>query len=264
MTVAAVYPLTIPSACPPASVVADVVHDSAMARKRRRLKLRSQRAAASDVSCSIPVQVSPVLLTSPDPVPSGPQVPIVTSSPEMPSLKRKVSDAMFIPTGTIPIANKTGKKPQMRYDPSVPMSKEETAAWRREQRRKRNRESAAASRQRQRDRIEELEEEVDDWKDKFNDAMSRLANLEKLLPQVFSSAPSDAVSTSPQISLPHIPSSNPLTVSPSPSPPHSPVQISLLSRTIPTAFLPTFPTVGGQTQEEKSNSHLNETISRPA
>ena len=48
----------------------------------------------------------------------------------------------------------------MKYDPDVPMTKEEATVWRREQRRKRNRESAAASRQRQRDRIQELEEEV--------------------------------------------------------------------------------------------------------
>eukprot|EP00559_Dactyliosolen_fragilissimus_P004677 CAMPEP_0184860068 /NCGR_PEP_ID=MMETSP0580-20130426/5022_1 /TAXON_ID=1118495 /ORGANISM="Dactyliosolen fragilissimus" /LENGTH=171 /DNA_ID=CAMNT_0027357025 /DNA_START=27 /DNA_END=539 /DNA_ORIENTATION=- len=55
------------------------------------------------------------------------------------------------------------KQVQKRYDPDVPMSKEEEQAWRREQRRKRNRESAAASRQKQRDRIFELEAEVDDW-----------------------------------------------------------------------------------------------------
>ena len=33
------------------------------------------------------------------------------------------------------------KKPQMRYDPSEPMTKEAAAVWRREQRRKRNRDS---------------------------------------------------------------------------------------------------------------------------
>lgn len=61
----------------------------------------------------------------------------------------------------------TKKKPQMRYDPSVPMTKEEAAVWRREQRRKRNRDSAAASRQRQRNRILELEGEVAEWKKKI-------------------------------------------------------------------------------------------------
>jgi hypothetical protein len=72
------------------------------------------------------------------------------------------------------------KKPQMRYDPDVPMSKDQAAAWRREQRRKRNRESAAASRQRQRDRISELEDEVEQWKIKFEEACQRLKKLEAL------------------------------------------------------------------------------------
>jgi len=67
----------------------------------------------------------------------------------------------------------------LRYDPEVPMSKEETAAWRKEQRRKRNRESAASSRQKQRDRITELETEVDDWKNKFEEALARLKRLEE-------------------------------------------------------------------------------------
>jgi len=72
----------------------------------------------------------------------------------------------------------TKKKPQMRYDPSVPMTKEAAAVWRREQRRKRNRDSAAASRQRQRNRISELEEEVVEWKVKYNEAMARIAKQE--------------------------------------------------------------------------------------
>jgi hypothetical protein len=72
------------------------------------------------------------------------------------------------------------KRPQMRYEPDVPMTKEEATAWRREQRRKRNRESAAASRQRQRDRIAELEVEVDEWKVKYQAALERLKGLESL------------------------------------------------------------------------------------
>lgn len=72
------------------------------------------------------------------------------------------------------------KKPQMRYDPEVPMSKEEAAAWRKEQRRKRNRESAAASRQRQKDRISELEQELSEWKVKYEEALARIEKLEQL------------------------------------------------------------------------------------
>ena len=73
----------------------------------------------------------------------------------------------------------TKKKPQMKYDPDVPMSKEEAAAWRREQRRKRNRESAALSRQRQRDRIGDLEVEVEQWKSKVESIMERIKSLEE-------------------------------------------------------------------------------------
>ena len=72
------------------------------------------------------------------------------------------------------------KKTQIRYDPDVPMSKEQLAAWRREARRVRNRESAAASRQRIRSRINELETEVDEYKLKYHAALDRLKELEEL------------------------------------------------------------------------------------
>lgn len=71
------------------------------------------------------------------------------------------------------------KKTQIRYDPEVPMDKEQLAAWRREARRVRNRESAAASRQRIRNRINELEDEVGQWKSKYSRAMQRLEALEQ-------------------------------------------------------------------------------------
>jgi len=71
------------------------------------------------------------------------------------------------------------KKLQVRYDPEIPMSKDQTTVWRRDQRRKRNRESAAASRERQRNRISELETEVAGWKIKFDEANARLTRLEE-------------------------------------------------------------------------------------
>ncbi len=73
------------------------------------------------------------------------------------------------------------KKTQIRYDPDVPMSKDQLAAWRREARRVRNRESAAASRQRIRNRISELEDEVGEWKTKYSQAIQRLEALEKCI-----------------------------------------------------------------------------------
>lgn len=91
----------------------------------------------------------------------------------------------------IPIANpivkcitkpgKRTKKPQLKYDPDVPMTKEEAAIWRREQRRKRNRDSAAASRQRQRDRIAELEEEVEQWKVRYDHVLHHVRELEHMV-----------------------------------------------------------------------------------
>jgi hypothetical protein len=67
------------------------------------------------------------------------------------------------------------KKAQIQYNPDIPMTKEQLTAWRREMRRVRNRESAAASRRKVRDRIEELEEEVNMWKMRYGEVMERLA-----------------------------------------------------------------------------------------
>lgn len=110
--------------------------------------------------------------------------------------RRRVSDDVLIPdevtskstkdAPAVPAAapivtvrrTKGAKRPQMKYDPSVPMTKEETSVWRREQRRKRNRESAAACRRRQRDRISELEVEVSEWRAKFDEALNKLKDLE--------------------------------------------------------------------------------------
>ena len=74
-------------------------------------------------------------------------------------------------------AHGSKKKTQVCYEPSVPMPKDQLAAWRREARKVRNRESAAASRQRTRSRIAELEDEVTDWKDKYNTTLGRLQEL---------------------------------------------------------------------------------------
>jgi bZIP transcription factor len=76
-------------------------------------------------------------------------------------------------------AHANNKRAQIRYDPAIPMDKEQLAAWRREARRVRNRESAAASRQRIRGRIAELEDEVHDWKSKYITALSQLQSLEQ-------------------------------------------------------------------------------------
>ena len=77
---------------------------------------------------------------------------------------------------------KSDTKYQNRYEPEEPMSKEDEAVWRKEARRLRNRESAANSRNKVRNRIEELETEVEDWKTKYASLMKRIGMLEKGLP----------------------------------------------------------------------------------
>jgi hypothetical protein len=148
------------------------------------------------------------------------------------------------------------KRPQMRYEPDVPMSKEAAAAWRREQRRKRNRESAAASRQRQRDRITELESEVDDWKEKFEAAVERLRRLETLSGVAPLDLEACGIATSPQDTTSSM------------EPPSDPCSVP--SETFPDGLhLP-----GEKDTElldsldldqlEENEQHLNEKISRPA
>lgn len=70
-------------------------------------------------------------------------------------------------------------KYQNHYEPDIPMTKEQAAEWRKEARRKRNRESAAASRNKVRNRIAELEQEVQDWKDKYCTLLKRIESLEQ-------------------------------------------------------------------------------------
>jgi hypothetical protein len=141
----------VPSLAPSLSFHSD---PSVEARKRRREIMASQR--------SIPVTSTPV--SPPEPVVSA-YVASDTATVSAPRKKRKVSE-------------EDTKKPQMKYDPEVPMTKEAAATWRREQRRKRNRESAAASRQRQRDRIAELESERDGWKVQYEAVMTKIRDLE--------------------------------------------------------------------------------------
>eukprot|EP00978_Attheya_sp_CCMP212_P012311 scaffold30582_cov70-Attheya_sp.AAC.1 len=140
----------------------DMTETPAMARKRRRDIIISQKVGVTDT-------LSPV------------------GEDTVMQKKRRVSNSRDLTTSmeSKPTESKENiicnkkKNQQLKYDPDVPMGKEETAAWRREQRRKRNRESAAASRQRQRDRIEELEVEVSEWKLKFEEAMAKMQRLEK-------------------------------------------------------------------------------------
>lgn len=138
-------------------------NDPAEARKRRKEIIQSQRADGDSAVESFPVSgsSSESILTDANP------------AEKKPPKKRKVDPKNKLENG------ETKKKTQIRYDPDVPMNKEQLAAWRREARRVRNRESAAASRQRIRNRISELEDEVGEWKTRYAQAIQRLTALQQ-------------------------------------------------------------------------------------
>jgi hypothetical protein len=253
------------------------------ARKRRRQILLSQRQGKSDLSKFLQGEM---------------EQPSIRAQTQNEGTCEEESSASDIPSPKLEAVSpaesghedevaspvivqdvKSGKKPQMRYEPSVPMTKEQAAAWRREQRRKRNRESAAASRQRQRDRISELEKEVMDWKDKFQSAVDRLNKLEALLGQELTRYEPDGVSS------PHLPSDT-LTkrrkvdmaeetskaVSPCPSPDLSPMSTRTVLSSCPTLSTSTFGLPKNVESEATSlctpleivNEHSKENKSLPA
>lgn len=146
----------IPPLAPPVpeATVIENPPQASLARKRRREKMRSNNGSgAVDTPHVLPPTVKQEMNNSNN----------NENSNRVPPKKRKVS--LDLPSTNNIGPDKT--RTQMRYDPDVPMTKEEVTAWRREARRVRNRESAAASRAKTRDRIAELEAEVDEWKQKY-------------------------------------------------------------------------------------------------
>jgi chromosome segregation ATPase len=153
-----------------------VASDPAEARKRRKEIIQSQRLDGEATSASANNNEDVVVAAASAAAPMA-NVPLTEDeeADKKPPKKRKVDDLTEKDTDT----ENARKKTQIRYDPDVPMSKDQLAAWRREARRVRNRESAAASRQRIRNRISELEDEVGDWKTKYAQAMQRLESLQQ-------------------------------------------------------------------------------------
>lgn len=133
-----------------------------LARKRRMEALRKQRSelSYSSDSESEPSSNKKAKINS---FPSAVSSPSVSDSSPQKKDSRK---------------SKAARDTQVRYSPDVPMPKEELAEWRKEARRVRNRESAAASRQKTRSRIDELEEELNEWKAKYVYAMERIRKVE--------------------------------------------------------------------------------------
>lgn len=172
-------------------------NDPAEARKRRKEIIQSQRSENEMIANGVAALAAngAVAATSPTNGTNGkhPIIGVVADVEsaavavdadangveKKPPKKRKMTDSRK--NGKKGDDGSKTKKTQIRYDPDVPMSKDQLAAWRREARRVRNRESAAASRQRIRNRISELEDEVGEWKTKYSQAIQRLEALEKCI-----------------------------------------------------------------------------------
>lgn len=180
-------------------------NDPAEARKRRKEIIQSQRSENESIAngataLSSNASTASSSLTSGTNGNGGKGATIVATGDEAPNAaandangngtEKKPPKKRKVSTGD-PSLRKSSKndsfddsklkKTQIRYDPDVPMNKDQLAAWRREARRVRNRESAAASRQRIRNRISELEDEVGDWKTKYSQAIQRLEALERCI-----------------------------------------------------------------------------------
>lgn len=140
------------------------VLSSSIALAGTRKRRRAQSSKPSSARPSVRPRKAAAVASSPAPAEDGVALP--------PSL------AAAPPVVSVISAPGANKRPQLKYDPSVPMTKDETSAWRREQRRERNRASAAACRNRQRNRIAELEEELGGWKAKFEEALGRLRGMD--------------------------------------------------------------------------------------
>ena len=223
---------------------------SALARKRRREILLSQRTLVPDLPASSPVEETPQLKRR--------KISHVEVSEESDNSDAKPSRKKVAAKKK----SKSGKKPQMKYDPDVPMTKEEAAVWRREQRRKRNRESAAASRQRQRDRINELEVEAEEWKTKFDGIMDKIRELEQVTQTFVTEELLSDIAALPQPQSIISPSSSP-NLSPRQSPTASPVaSCSLIDAGKIKAE--TDLQVHQIQEEESEEQLLNKMISRPA
>jgi hypothetical protein len=203
MSSTSVSNITLDVAVAPLLTVSHQENASALARKRRREILASQRALNStlmlistlpnvvpDITISSRREVSSSSLSSSSSSDDDDDDDSGDINDEFQSKKRRLHGANEGGTNdedeegnrtstTSILCNK--KQPQRKYDPDVPMSREAAALWRREQRRKRNRESAAASRQRQRDRISELEIEVHDYETRYREVMVRIQALEEEL-----------------------------------------------------------------------------------
>eukprot|EP00590_Aulacoseira_subarctica_P012494 CAMPEP_0172423858 /NCGR_PEP_ID=MMETSP1064-20121228/17781_1 /TAXON_ID=202472 /ORGANISM="Aulacoseira subarctica , Strain CCAP 1002/5" /LENGTH=239 /DNA_ID=CAMNT_0013165409 /DNA_START=79 /DNA_END=798 /DNA_ORIENTATION=- len=220
--------------------------DASAARKGRVEKISQKTSSNGPLTEHSRVEQLPAAAVPPKKrklPPSDQETFTVAKAPKLAS--QKVMKEEEIMTATTKEAPK-----QMRYDPEVPMTKDEASAWRREQRRLRNRESAAASRQKTRERITELEGELDEWKLKYSELERNYQLLLTQQPGLVQNRPNDpgpvtvvSPPVSPQVTPMAIPGNSPSSTSLSEY--HSENQESVYIK-------------------DRNQQHLIETISRPA
>jgi len=92
-----------------------------------------------------------------------------------PSSSSTTPSSLRPPPPSSKVTTTSTKKHANRYDPVEPLAgPEDYTAWRRDARKKRNRESAQISRNKVRNRIQELETQVEDYKGKYLAALERI------------------------------------------------------------------------------------------
>jgi len=164
---------------------------------------------------------------------------------------------------------KSRSKYQNHYAPVIPLTPEEEAEWRRECRRKRNRDSAAASRQKVRTKIQDLEQEVQEWKSKYDALFQKMTAMEQMFKSTMSSVtpdnhkrarvaqhssiPLDTLSSQQQEEAP--------VVSPSQSPTLQPRPVHFIPETLSQGWENPF---NCHRDDVVTNRHINEVQSRQA
>lgn len=113
----------------------------------------------------------------------------VTMAPRCPPKKRKFDDDAATDLSAACKKSPLAGLPQNYYaPPKVSMSREELAAWRKEQRRERNRQSAAESRNKTKNKIAELEAEVSEYKSLCEAMQTKMTQMEKQIQLLTASA----------------------------------------------------------------------------
>mmetsp|Transcript_35133 Transcript_35133/g.71064 ORF Transcript_35133/g.71064 Transcript_35133/m.71064 type:complete len:228 (-) Transcript_35133:884-1567(-) len=186
--------------------------------------------------------------------------------------KRKLSPANNASDMIAPPKNDESgntNKYNLRYDPDEPMTEEQKAEWRKEQRKARNRASAAASRNKTRARIEELETEVDNLQNMYAAAVRRIAELEAgagIPPSSLATAlPLRATSTSNTVSPPASPPLSPVSATPTVLMPATLECTTEEQNVLATALSPTSPSPSQHDDPTiHGKQHVIETHSQPA